>query len=95
MGIHRFDAGLFIRCGINSCLEEYKNFESFRSHMYRKHREAPVPDPTPLIGGSLNQEDSETNGEVEEAGGCESDEEEEQTTCGDDPKRLAALFLPQ
>ena len=36
---HRYDPGLRIRCGIKSCPETYTNFESFRSHVYRKHRE--------------------------------------------------------
>ena len=37
--IHRFDPGLSIRCGIKACPETYTNFESFRSHVYRKHRD--------------------------------------------------------
>lgn len=36
---HRYDPGLSIRCGIQSCPETYTNFESFRSHVYRKHRD--------------------------------------------------------
>ena len=35
---HRFDPNLNIRCGIESCAEVYKNYKSFRSHVYRKHR---------------------------------------------------------
>ena len=67
MGNHCFDAGLCIRCGINSCTEQYRNFESFRSHVYRKHREVLVTNSTPLetaVGGCLDQEDSETGGVV-------------------------------
>ena len=36
---HRYDPGLSIRCGIQSCPETYTKFESFRSHLYRKHRD--------------------------------------------------------
>lgn len=36
---HRYDPGLSIKCGIMSCPGVYTNFESFRSHVYRKHRE--------------------------------------------------------
>ena len=36
--IHRYDPGLHIRCGINRCPQTYCNFESFRSHVYRKHQ---------------------------------------------------------
>ena len=37
--IHRYDPSLSIRCGINRCPQTYTNFESFRSHVYRKHRD--------------------------------------------------------
>lgn len=36
--IHRYDLGLIIRCGIYQCPQTYSNYESFRSHVYRKHR---------------------------------------------------------
>ena len=93
MGAHRFDAGLSIRCGINSCTEQYTNLESFRSHIYRKHREvlvsAPVTDSglaETVLSSSLDQEASETDDDGWEVGV----QEVEQRTC---PKRLAALFL--
>lgn len=38
--VHRFDPGLSIHCNINGCPETYCNYESFRSHVYRKHRES-------------------------------------------------------
>ena len=37
---HRFDANLSIYCGINYCPQTYTNYESFRSHVYRKHRDS-------------------------------------------------------
>lgn len=37
--IHRHDPSLHIECGIEQCPQTYKNFESFRSHVYRKHRD--------------------------------------------------------
>lgn len=37
--IHRYDPSLVIRCGIDRCPQTYMNFESFRSHIYRKHRD--------------------------------------------------------
>ena len=43
MKTHRFDPNLFIKCGINSCPERYTNYESFRSHVYRKHKEMVNP----------------------------------------------------
>ena len=92
MGTHRFDARLSIRCGINSCTEQYKNFESFRSHVYRKRREVLVSDSAPietLVDSSLDRMDSETDGD----GGEEDVEIERRTQFNDDPKRSAALFL--
>ncbi len=37
--IHRHDPALNIRCGIQRCPQTYNNYESFRSHVYRKHRD--------------------------------------------------------
>ena len=42
---HRYDPGLSIRCGIQSCPETYSKFESFRSHVYHKHRDVLHLDP--------------------------------------------------
>ncbi len=65
MGTHRFDPELSIRCGINYCTESYKNFESFRSHVYCKHWEVLVSDSGPVeisagagASGSLDDQDS-------------------------------------
>ena len=91
MGTHRFDPGLRIRCGINSCIEQYKNFESFRSHVYRKHRDVLVihsASAEPLTIGSLDQQHGEMDGEC-----WEKDVEVELRTCNYDLKRSAALFL--
>ena len=54
MKTHRFDPNLSIKCGINSCSERYKNYESFRSHVYRKHKE--VINPARVTRISENQE---------------------------------------
>ena len=37
--IHSHSPNFFIRCGIHHCPQTYKNFHSFRSHVYRKHRD--------------------------------------------------------
>lgn len=36
---HRHDPCFQIQCGLDQCPQTYKNFESFRSHVYRKHRD--------------------------------------------------------
>ncbi len=38
--VHKHDTNFFIRCGIGHCPQTYKNNDSFRSHVYRKHRDA-------------------------------------------------------
>ena len=38
--VHKHDPYFFIRCGIVHCPQTYKNYDSFRSHVYRKHRDA-------------------------------------------------------
>lgn len=93
MGTHRYDAGLNIRCGINSCVQQYKNFESFRSHVYRKHREALVQAPNAsatqaIVNGGVNLDEDEMDQGDREVDSCESNGD-----TNDDPKRLAALFL--
>ena len=93
MGTHRFDPGLHIRCGIDYCTDHYRNFESYQSHVYRKHREAlSVSNPTStqgLVNGGMGEdEDGDTGaGEIDRWPG------DERETMEPDPKRLAALFL--
>lgn len=36
--IHKHDPGFQIQCGLEQCPKTYKNYDSFRSHVYRKHR---------------------------------------------------------
>lgn len=98
MGSHHFDPGLLIQCGINSCTEQYKNFGSFRSHVYRKHREVLVSvdggDSTfaPIENLGMSGVEYQMNSEAD---GTDSDGDELQTSIqfNDDPERLAALFL--
>ena len=71
MGSHRFDPALSIKCGINECSECYKNFESFRSHIYRKHRDILTNEIQPVtvpileceLECSANEDDYATNEE--------------------------------
>ena len=95
MGNHRFDPGLSIPCGIDSCPEVYKNYESFRSHVYRKHREVLGPESTQaedrITGirsqnGDTESADAHDVATVEEGGTMRTGEDY-------DPKRSVALFL--
>lgn len=95
MGTHRFDCGLLIRCGINSCAEKYKNFESFRSHVYRKHREAlippsPLPPLTPNNGPVIVNEASSSSFDNPEDEDLITEEKEQ--NYDDCQKKLAAKF---
>ena len=42
MSKHRCEPGLCIVCGIDACKETYKNYDSYRTHVYRKHRDCLV-----------------------------------------------------
>ncbi len=96
MGNHRYDPGLSIRCGINSCTEMYKNFESFRSHVNRKHREALHVAHTPHTmsddddAQDNSQEDSASDEQLASIGDGENEDDQENSK---EQKRLAALFL--
>lgn len=61
--VHRFDPGLKIRCGINRCPQTYDNFESFRSHVYRKHRETLHPQ---LLDNNEDTIDDVTNSPIDD-----------------------------
>ena len=46
--VHARDPGFHIKCGIQGCIRTYKNYSSFKKHVYRHHRDQlnPVhPDP--------------------------------------------------
>ena len=104
MSAHRYDAGLTIKCGINSCPETYTVYESFRSHVYRKHREALVrqdqaSSSASISASSENHPLSETD-DATSLEQCSDDREEEDRTDTEEPedpagavKRQAALFL--
>ena len=36
--VHSRDPSFYLMCGIDSCLEEFRTFSSFNSHVYRCHR---------------------------------------------------------
>lgn len=90
MGTHRFDPKLTIRCGINSCPESYNNFESFRSHVYRKHREVIVTPHSPPVNNSESDSDSVQQHDSDDD---VVDSDREDISSSDHQKRLAAMFL--
>lgn len=74
---HRHDPGLTIRCGIDRCPQRYTNYESFRSHVYRKHRSTLHIASTAIqgLGGNLLHDHDENSSEdISEDGSisCES-----------------------
>ena len=94
MGNHRFDPGLSIVCGIDFCVEVYKNYESFRSHVYRKHREVLGSCESTQAEGSIPGISQIGDTESREAHNVALEEEETMMTDEDyDPKKSAALFL--
>lgn len=93
MSNHRFDPGLIIRCGINSCPETYRKFESFRSHIYRKHREVLGPDGAEDEDHVSRSISVEHEAEGEQTSATNSDDDAETTEHDNPAKRSAALFL--
>ena len=87
---HRYDPGLSIRCGIESCPEVYVNFESFRSHVYRKHRDAVYSCPSRSENESQDQ-----RGDTQEEflDDWSDDMFESGNEIADDIKTSAAKFL--
>ncbi|XP_077494275.1 uncharacterized protein LOC144104919 [Amblyomma americanum] len=35
---HRYDNNFSVMCGVNGCAKTYRQFESYRRHLYRQHR---------------------------------------------------------
>ena len=98
MRSHRLDPNLSLKCGINSYTEEYTIYESFRSHVYRKHRDVLYPNTTDSDDDS---EEIEDNGDDNNALEVTSDDEDENiesgssqtTTSTSSAKRAASLFI--
>ena len=98
MRSHRLDPNLSLKCGINSCTEKYTVYESFRSHVYRKHRDVLYPNTT---DSDDNLEEIEDNGDDNNALEVTSDDEDENiesgssqtTTSTSSAKRAASLFI--
>ena len=90
IGQHRFDPNLIIACNLNSCTDVYKNVDSFRKHVYRKHREILCP------GG--DSEDVAFDNDAAENVQISSDIDIENSGQDIDPpslfsKKTSALFL--
>ena len=99
MSGHRYDPNLCIVCGIDSCNELYKNYDSYRSHVYRKHRQI-------LVERSIEGDSSGSSGSIGTITNLTFQTEDEVTDCFVDQnpepcanlkeifsKKQAALFL--
>lgn len=71
--IHRHDPALHIRCGIHRCPQTYGNYESFRSHVYRKHRDALHQQPTTSSACDDLPSDNEDGDDYSELGPSQPD----------------------
>ena len=53
--VHAPDPTFFIRCGVGDCPRTYRNYHSYKKHLYKKHREmldgpwSPTDDDTALL----------------------------------------------
>ena len=100
MSQHRCDPGLSIVCGIDSCTEVYTKYDSYRTHVYRKHREYVIGSSTSTLSETGSSSSNVHIGLHEGGHECESDDEVDDRIAGCDfesesifPKRSSALFL--
>ena len=87
--VHAVEAGFFVRCSLHGCSRTYRNFHSYKKHIYMKHRE--------ILEISASELDTESQvllsspGNVTPSHCPESDDAtSEACTSG---KREAALFV--
>ena len=60
--VHSRDPSFYLMCGIDSCLEEFRTFSSFNSHVYRCHRIAlglEKPEKESIVPPSVSQASNE------------------------------------
>ena len=88
MGTHRADPNLHIACGIDSCAATYKNLDSYKKHIYRRHREVLTFER--VQDQSENVEDEDI---FDPFTPPEAERESITRPRGDEAKREAALFL--
>lgn len=93
--IHTFGPSKEIHCGIDGCPASYKteNYNSFRSHVYRKHCDVLF-----LGGTSASGHETPQNGECSNDQPVDNDvdpnsDSDHQAVAGPDMKKAAALFL--
>ena len=89
--IHTHDSNFHVICGLQGCSRSYKNYHSYKKHMYKKHRDILELDL------SVSQEDN-SNPSLEDDAGFDGDDSDLNNppsleTCVKDNKRISALFL--
>lgn len=97
--VHSFEPNFHILCGLdNGCPATYSVFESFRSHVYKKHRESLLSSDTNDNSGSSHQEgvavalvDTGTDNGHDKIEEFENDSDEENPTV--DNAKMAAMFI--
>ena len=87
---HRFDPNLTICCTLSTCTEVYTNLDSFRKHVYRKHRDILCPEDN-------SEEDITFDDDVVDDNelGCDEVLENSDRSCTPSlfSRRTSALFL--
>ena len=96
--VHKFSPDFHITCGLGSdekCPATYTKYESFRSHVYKKHREELFSEC--VQNGDVHQDDSDDAGvsllQDGEEGGVNSTSSSPATAGNMSVKRAAALFI--
>ena len=92
--IHTFGPSREIQCGIDGCPASYKteSFNSFRSHVYRKHRDVLFTANEENIPPDHGEDESESSSYQPINDGMD-DNDQDQMLVGPTMKRAAAVFL--
>jgi hypothetical protein len=92
--VHSFDPRFSITCGIDGCQATYKNFASYKTHIYRKHRDTEAVCLVTQRPRDVNELPVETDHEIEEGTVCDHvDIDQVQRETIESPSASAAKFL--
>ena len=85
--IHAHESGFYVRCFVDDCPSTYRNFHSYKKHLYTKHRAVLE---VPPISADINVTDNNTpTDEIS----CRIDDPDDSISSRIDEGRSAALFV--
>lgn len=91
--VHAHDPTFTVRCSVGDCPRVYKNYHSYKKHIYKKHREV-LMDDTTLQSCDDSVSDPVHTEEGPSEAFCTSEDEECDTPCSSKTReKVAALFI--